>query len=368
MEPEAPQKPAAPEEETKAYPFPAPGIALSAEETVETARPAELAAEPAPEPAAATPVPAGEEAKEGEEKVRTGELDADGAEAPAEVPPVVPPTFDTRELDGIGKTVELGQERVEKMISVMADKQKEEAGEPAAAPEPEKRTGSLPPWAAKIKGGAVPEDTRRIPDTGRRFAAEEGRAGAGGEEPAGTAEAEEEIFPRRKPSDSGIGLPERIAQATLPFGAAAEEEEREEEETEEAQAGPRKEPAGEPVAAPPAPGLAAGIEPRPPLREEAASPGAPEREAEFEEEEPRPPFRFSIFFKAKAFDILFVGVFWLVALWVAARSMDATLFELLSVTSGPVVVLYGVYVGLYFFLFKFFLGETLGDRLFRERD
>jgi hypothetical protein len=48
--------------------------------------------------------------------------------------------------------------------------------------------------------------------------------------------------------------------------------------------------------------------------------------------------------------------------------MDATLFEILSVTSGPVLVLYGVYIGLYFFLFKFFLGETLGDRLFRERD
>jgi len=354
-EPEAPQKPAAPEEETKAYPFPAPGTVPSAEETVETTR--------AAGPAAAPPAPDGEEAKEGEENVRTGELDADDAGAPAEVPPAVPPTFDTRELDGLGKTVELGQERVEKMISVMADKQKEEA----AAPAPEKRTGSLPPWAARIKGGAVPEDTRRTADTGRRFSAEESRAGAGDEEAARTAEVEEEIFPRRKPSDSGIGLPERIAQATLPFGAAAEEE-REEEETEEAQAGFRDEPAEGPAAVPPSPGPAAGIGPRPSLREEASAPGAPEHEAELEEEEPRPPFRFSVFFKAKAFDILFVGVFWLVALWVAARSMDATLFELLSVTSGPVVVLYGVYIGLYFFLFKFFLGETLGDRLFRERD
>ena len=47
--------------------------------------------------------------------------------------------------------------------------------------------------------------------------------------------------------------------------------------------------------------------------------------------------------------------------------MGATLFELLSVTSGSVFLLYAVFVLIYFFLFKFFLGETLGDRLFRER-
>jgi hypothetical protein len=48
--------------------------------------------------------------------------------------------------------------------------------------------------------------------------------------------------------------------------------------------------------------------------------------------------------------------------------MGATLFELLSVTSGSVFLLYGVFVLIYFFLFKFFLGETLGDRLFKERE
>ena len=302
---EAPEKPVPPEEETKAYPVRAP-------------------------------------------------------EGPAGAPPAMPPTFDTRELDGIGRTAELGKERVEKMISAMAERQKEEVEARPVAAEPEKRTGSLPPWAARIKGGAVPEETRRPPESGPRFAAETGGGAASGEEPAGTAEAEEEIFPRRKPSDSGIGLPERIAQATLPFGAAAVEE-REEEAPEEEEPGERE-------AVPPAPGPGTGIEPRSTPAEGTAAGVPSEREVDLEEEEPRPPFRFSVFFKAKAFDILFVGVFWLVALWVAARSMDATLFELLSVTSGPVLVLYGVYIGLYFFLFKFFLGETLGDRLFRERD
>jgi hypothetical protein len=32
------------------------------------------------------------------------------------------------------------------------------------------------------------------------------------------------------------------------------------------------------------------------------------------------------------------------------------------------LLLYAVFVFIYFFLFKFFLGETLGDRLFRERE
>ncbi len=93
------------------------------------------------------------------------------------------------------------------------------------------------------------------------------------------------------------------------------------------------------------------------------------REApEDEEEEERPPFSFAIFFKSKMFDLLFVGLFWLVALWLAGRSMDATLFDLLAATPTPLVALYLLLVVIYFFLFKFFLGETLGDRLFREHD
>jgi RNA polymerase subunit RPABC4/transcription elongation factor Spt4 len=339
---------AAAEEETKAYPVPEGKAA-------ETAPPAEAP----PQPAAAG-LAEGEREKPDTTKVRTEELEEEEAEAPVVPPPPVPPTFDTRELDGIGKTVELGKDHVEKMISVMAERQREGSGEPPAGAEPEKKTGTLPPWASKMKGAAAMAAPGRTADTGRRFV-EDGLAEGGGEgPPAGTEETEQEIFPRRKPPDSGIGLPERIAQATLPFEKPAAEERKEEEEQEE-----------EVIFAPAAPAVprpAVEAETRQPAREEAPALAAAERETELEEEAPRPPFQFSVFLKAKAFDILFVGVFWLVALWVAARSMDATLFEVLSVTSGPVLVLYGVYVGLYFFLFKFFLGETLGDRLFRERE
>jgi hypothetical protein len=48
--------------------------------------------------------------------------------------------------------------------------------------------------------------------------------------------------------------------------------------------------------------------------------------------------------------------------------MDETLFEILGAVSGTMLLLYAVFGLLYFFLFKFFLGETLGDRLFRPRN
>ena len=112
-------------------------------------------------------------------------------------------------------------------------------------------------------------------------------------------------------------------------------------------------------------------EPILPVRESGQErPARTEFEAagEAEEREPRPPFSFSVFFKSKVFDLLFVGLFWLVALWLAAYSMGLTLFGILGAMSGPMLLLYAVFVLLYFFLFKFFLGETLGDRLFRPRE
>jgi hypothetical protein len=258
----------------------------------------------------------------------------------------------------------------------MADKRKEQAPE-AAPPAPGRTTGTLPPWADKIRGGDAAVEREDTRDTGRRFEKETwaGPAKEGpAPEPADGAAAEElpdkeevEIFPRGKRPDSGVGLPEGVAQADLPFGPG-EVDAAEDEEAEEEEAGAMEAEAFERVTAPPEaarPGLA---EARPAVRTEAPPETPFARAAEPEEEIPRPPFNFSVFLKAKAFDFLFIGVFWLVALWVAARSMAATLFELLSVTSTPVLLLYAVLLGLYFFLFKFFLGETLGDRLFKERE
>jgi hypothetical protein len=265
--------------------------------------------------------------------------DRDRAEAFEEVVPQ-PVTFDTQELEGIGKTVDLGKEKIDKFLEVLAKKEAEVEPLPKTAREP---SGTLPPWASTMKGAPVfPDETGPVGTLVNGVA----------DTVVPAFEEEVEIFPRRKDSDSTIGLPERVSQSPLPFEpGAAEEEEDGEEEPAEGEAREKMLPTAGPVR---------------PVRE------SERREAEAEEEgeepEPRPPFSFSVFFKSKAFDVLFVGLFWLVALWLAANSMGATLFDILGSMSGSMILLYAVFVLIYFFLFKFFLGETLGDRLFRERE
>jgi hypothetical protein len=257
-----------------------------------------------------------------------------------------PVTFDTRELEGLGKTVELAKDKVDKFLEVLAEKRAEPKPPPKVAQEP---SGTLPPWASTMKGAPVFSEEGSRPEAG------EGTR----EETLPTAGDEEvEIFPRRRDSDSTVGLPERVSQSPLPFERVEAGEGEEEGEV----AG--KEPDREKIPLPP-----------PSLRErEAARPiREPERrplevEEMLEEPLPRPPFSFSVFLKSKAFDLLFVGLFWLVALWLAAHSMDMTLFEILGAMSGSMFLLYIVFAFIYFFLFRFFLGETLGDRLFRERE
>jgi len=300
-------------------------VAEEEEEEEEKDTPAEKTEEP----------PAGSEEVEPVVEYIAADKDRDEAE-PAEAAAPQPVTFDTRELEGMGKTIELSKDRVDKLLEVLAEKRTEPKPPPKEVHEP---TGTLPPWASMMKGAPVFPEEGAKPEAG-----EEGR-----EETSPTAGNEEvEIFPRRRDSDSTVGLPERVSQSPLPFERAEAEEEEEEELAE---------------AAPPS------------LRErEALRPARePERrplevEEMLEEPQPRPPFSFSVFFKSKAFDLLFVGLFWLVALWLAAHSMDMTLFEILGAMSGPMFLLYIVFVFIYFFLFKFFLGETLGDRLFRERE
>ncbi len=282
-----------------------------------------------------------------------------------------PVTFDTRELEDLGKTVDLSKDRVDKLLDVMAEKT---APAPPAAPEPpptktpEPPTGTLPPWASTMKGAPVfPEDTGPV----------ETRKLRGGEPSTPDTEEEVEIFPRRRAPDSTIGLPEKVSQSPLPFERPADEAgegegKDAEEEGEEKEAG-----SGQAEDVTPREVILPAGQVRPsrelilPVREpDQARIARREIEAAEEGVEPGPrlPFNFSVFFKSKAFDLLFVGIFWVVALWLAAYSMGMTLFDILGSMSGPMLLLYAVLVFLYFFLFKFFLGETLGDRLFRPRE
>ena len=278
---------------------------------------------------------------------------------------VHPATFDTQEFENLGKTVDLSREKIDKFLEAMSEKNAETEPAPAE-PAPEKATepptGTLPPWASTMKGAPVfPEETGPV----------ETRQVRGGE--PGTPDTEEvEIFPLRKTSDSTMGLPEKVNQAPLPFERPTEAvEEAEEELEEEGQAEEEAEDAAPARVVLPGGQVRHVREPLLPVREpgsERPARAADDVAGEIEEAGPRPAFSFSVFFKSKIFDILFVGLFWLVALWLAASSMGMTLFGILGSMSGSMLLLYAVFVLLYFFLFKFFLGETLGDRLFRRRE
>jgi hypothetical protein len=305
-----------------------------------------------------------------------------------------PPTFDTKELESLGRTVELSKDKVDEILEVMSEQQTPAPPPPPppsemstpAMPTPEMPTpegvgmtptGSLPPWASTMKGAPVfneetgPVETRKI---------------RGAEPPAEETGDEVEIFPKRRAPDSTIGLPEKVSQSPLPFeepaaggdekdeedaedGEGEGDEETEEEEIEEtgdeeeSEEGQARNPTPEHIVLPGGDARAMR-EPGP-----VAASGEEDEGAEGDEGPARwLPFGSPVFLKAKAFDVLFVGLFWLVALWLAARSMGMSLFAILGAMSGSMILLYVVFLVIYYFLFKFFLGETLGDRLFRPRE
>lgn len=82
----------------------------------------------------------------------------------------------------------------------------------------------------------------------------------------------------------------------------------------------------------------------------------------------RAPSRSSSWLRPRIFDILFIALLWAVGIFIAARLVDVSLVRLVSVTTLTVVAFYLVLIVTYFFLFLFFLGETLGDRLFTHDD
>ncbi len=147
-------------------------------------------------------------------------------------------------------------------------------------------TDELPAWASKIKE----EPPSNIPMT----------------------EEEKKFVPQERPPtmDTGMGLPEVVAQKDLPFN----------EETHVAK-----------------------------------------------EEKPKAlPSQFSNWIKPRIFDVLFIGAVWFITTWIASYVMEVKLFKLISSAALLLVVFYAVLLAAYLFLFFFFLGETLGDYLFNQ--
>lgn len=274
------------------------------------------------------------------------------------------PSFDTWELDRMGRTVDLGKEKVDEFLESKAEPE-DEKNEP---PHSEKKEtgGTLPPWADEMKD-APPSETDDVyevaegRDEGDHVEAPETKGA-----PARTLEDtevpleidEEEDIPRPSTTDSGIGIPERVSQATLPFDL---EDLRKEEGVEmETGEGDWAEDAR------PVPHAAAREEEIPSV--EGTRPQKPAPFRDLREEYARPTFHFSAFLRAKGMDCLFVAFFWLVCVWLAAGSMGTSIFRLFSEALGLLLALFAALLALYFFLFQFFLGETLGDRLFRKEE
>ncbi|MDH4270543.1 MAG: zinc ribbon domain-containing protein [Candidatus Aminicenantes bacterium] len=297
------------------------------------AEPVKTGAAPAEEEAAA---PASDREEREEQEPETQ------AQPPAESEAVPPPsgrkdmTFDTEELNRIGPTVDLAHRQVEEFLKVLKEEEEGPAPRPAVPPPPTESKDTrtfdtgLPPWVKEMRKASADERAEPLGGS-EEEEAEEDELRAEEEEEAERifAAAQSEDVSR---TDSGIGLPEKT-QTRLPFGTPATAEAIE----------------GEPFAARRA-------------YEFEKAPAEPRAAA------PRPPFHLGNFLKAKAFDVLFLVAVWLVCLWLAAGRLNGTIFELFNVASGALFAFGGILLVLYFFLFQFFLGETLGDRLFREWD
>jgi len=214
--------------------------------------------------------------------------------------------FKTKELEGLTDTVEEGKEKAKAVTSqkVLALLQEREVAVPP--------TGELlPPWAKGIK-----EEPPASADLGR----------------SKDTATETEVEPGRTPTrpewvtDSGIGIPEKVTQAGLPFGTAA------------------------------VPATAEAIE------------AEEEEEEEESGAETRQRARFSLRLRSKLVDVVFITALWVISLWFTAQVIGVSFFRLIVGTPLPVLAFYFILLLLYFFLFLYFLGETLGDHYFSGED
>jgi len=223
----------------------------------------------------------------------------------------------TKELDNLTGTVDEGKEKLEEFLSSF-QKKKAKALTPHEVPalfqegeEPASTTKEIPPWVSGMKEAPPPSGELEK-----------------GEETETKGEIETGKTPPRPEwtTDSGIGIPEKVTQVTLPFGdtsvpATGEiEEEAEEEERE-----------------------VAGIE----TRQRAG---------------------FSLKLKSKLVDLVFITALWLITLWFTAQVIGVSFLRVIAGSPVPVLAFYFILLLLYFFLFLYFLGETLGDHYFSEED
>ncbi|MCR4396151.1 MAG: zinc ribbon domain-containing protein [Candidatus Saccharicenans sp.] len=250
-------------------------------------------------------------------------------------------TFESAELDKVGATAELGRREVEDFFRVLEEKEKEHLKERLKSGETGKvETGEVPSWIKEVKTAST-ELLTGTEETGEVKEPEKVES-----------ETDELWLEEETPTEPTMGFPEKLTRSELELAEPAEEttEELEMELQEEKERETTEEIFRE---IPPPPVGRTGLVAR--------------RRAEAEGRT-LPPLGFKNFVKAKIFDLLFLVMFWLVSIWIAARSMQTTIFKLLGLASSGLLLYLLILIFFYFFLFYFFIGETLGDRLFRESE
>ena len=224
----------------------------------------------------------------------------------------------TKELDNLTGTVDEGKEKLEEFLSSF-QKKKAKAVTPHEVPalfqegeEPASTTKEIPPWASGMKEAPPPSGELKK-----------------GEETETKGEIQTGKTPTRPEwtTDSGIGIPEKVTQAALPFNAAA---------------------------VPATGGEIEGV--------------AEEEEREVAGTETRQRAGFSLRLKSKLVDLVFITALWLITLWFTAQVIGVSFLRVIAGSPVPVLALYFILLLLYFFLFLYFLGETLGDHYFSEED
>ncbi len=157
--------------------------------------------------------------------------------------------------------------------------------------------------------------------------------------PGDTMDFQDEIFghtpaPDKSPASTGIGIPERITREDLYTPREDEISGRGGESSETS------------------------------FRSLSPSAGVPEFRPSAAKRRHPGFFRRTI---ALIFDVLFIAVLWAFSIGLAAKLMAVPPIDLVLATKVPVSLYFLVLLGGYYFLFLFFLGETLGDRLAAPR-
>jgi hypothetical protein len=236
--------------------------------------------------------------------------------------------FRTADLEGMVDPAEKEKEEIEKFL----DSLKEERERTKKYYE---ETGELPPWAQSMREGKAseapfeeeedfgdepiePEESEEAHEVEESVDVEEPVEAEIQAEPDKGIPFEEKTTKEEeavRAADTGMGLPEGVDQQNLPFSQG--------------------------------------------LFDSTIAKGKKRRLK-------KPDIQFSPWIKSRIFDVLIIVGVWLVALWLASRVIGVAFFRLLTTSPVQTLVFLVILLFSYFFLFLFFLGETLGDHLFSE--